>query len=383
MSPRFDGHHRSYSDPLDGNLTESELRFLAALGKRASKAIQSRPVEEVGSQPRNVPEMLRFACLAVSAPELLTGRLQSALHGVDTVNFRPQKQVSYAESAVARRIVDRLLHVADEFLSNNPEINFLVLSEMAFSVHEEMREEVASRWQSLATRYSCIILPGTFHCSKHHFGAQPVIVPGADHQHAPLIYKHNSATKQGEIISTPDVRDVRILSTTYGSVCVWICLDLYDAGLVFKLLNQTMARQDRVRDEAASSDSTLCQIVLVPSCNADRKNNLLEAVETLSEVGQFSVFLVNWAPEITLTDGSPRSERLESFAAVAGESLPSQVMVDESSDTDGVRCKIEVYEVAKTELDAASTRNRSQSGVQGSVFRGIIGGANYTREVPE
>ena len=185
--------------------------------------------------------------------------------------------------------------------------NFICLNELSFPNLDEkqinqddplrkslklLQGKLRRQLTRLAKDNQVYIIAGSYHDQKSYFNTAPIFhCHQVDSIHNP--YLHNklvSAAALQEYILTPSLRKVTYYSTPYGNFSVLICLDSYDASIIFSLLSNNIRRTDSKR--GPTSDHI--KIVFVPSLNPD--NQALAICENLSFAAATIVAFSNCGP---------------------------------------------------------------------------------------
>lgn len=360
-------------EPLSSiaSLKKEELDFLAAVAKRAYQSVlhHSREVYLKTPNRRIQPlKKLHVASLSFSLPDPLAF--------VKEFRQSSGKQWSPApyELLVFRNGGERLLAIAEDFLQqaarNGTLPHFLLLNELSHAFEE--RDDLESGWAALAKRYEIYIVPGTFHCTSEFFGVAPIYCP--DPRKNSYALKQNSAIKQGERIRTPDNRELVIYETDFGNIVLWVCLDIYDPGLVLKFLN-TSNRFTGSRKEREAKDREI-SLVLIPAYSYDDKANIANCIQSISRFSKTAM---------VCTNSFGGSSRLESHAFSCGE--PLTTILERTYPFAGEEkpfCEAQLFEVDLDQLRWFQAQSYQQNGIFSSSFSAIINGGPYSfRDVPE
>lgn len=303
----------------------AEVDFLTALARMSDQSVTRSPEAPVPfttskGVPDKIPKKIRVAAFAFNMPPPMpalrrfhdgTGALHGEWKRYQLVHFGGEEAAACAERMT--RVVEQVLadHNLDDAgklkdpYESDGFIHFVLLNELALSFTAAERDPLLSEWKRLAWKYRVYILPGTYHCEESFFGVAPAISPDL-HRGEIDIQKQNSAIHALEIIRTPDIRMLRYFHTDYGNFMLWICLDLYDPGLIFKLAWLQMRHR---RDEARLKPGREIHLLFVPSYNPRRlvtatgsngarltdefSLGLDQQIERLSRVASVGVVAVN------------------------------------------------------------------------------------------
>ena len=137
-------------------------------------------------------------------------------------------------------------------------------------------------------------------------GVAPIYAP---HRKTQNVLKQNSARRQGEVIRTPDSRELFIYETDYGNVVVWICLDIYDPGLVLKFLSRTN-RFSGSKEERRQKNREI-SLVLIPAYSHDEAENIRSCVKTLSRFSKTVMICTNAFVDPRASAWSPMASAAE------------------------------------------------------------------------
>jgi hypothetical protein len=221
-------------------LKREEVDFLSAIAKRAYQSVLRHP-EPIFLKTRDQSQptkKLHVASLAFRLPDPHLFSKELKAKGKLRWSPDPYKLVVFPEDGEAPGW-DDLPRTVEAFLQEAAAIeappHFILLNELSHGF--EKRADLELAWSALSQRYETYIVPGTFHCTKEFFGVAPIYCP--DPEKNDFVLKQNAAVKQGERIRTPDSRELVVYETDYGNIVLWICLDVYDPGLVLKFLNTT------------------------------------------------------------------------------------------------------------------------------------------------
>jgi hypothetical protein len=369
-------------DPTDKlvELKSEEVDFLAAVAKRAFQSVLRHPepidlTTGEGSR-RDVPrEDLFIASLAFQLPDpsahsrelprpSAQGRPWSPEHRYSLVEFRGK-----GESFVR----EELFQITEDFLQFTTTVgappHFVLLNELSHAF--EKQDRLKSRWAELAKTHSTYIVPGTFHCNGEFFGVAPIYCPNPERNHYAL--KQNAAIKQRERIRTPDARELFVFETDYGNIVLWICLDMYDPGLVLKFLNITHRFTGKPEERAKVKREI--SLVLIPAYSTDSADNIRNCVRTISRFSKTAMVCTN----------SYLGSRLESHGFSCGE--PLTVVLEKEYPLPGLSgpfCKAILYKINLKDLQQNQASNYEQNGIFSSTFSAIINGGPYVlRDIPD
>jgi hypothetical protein len=204
----------------------------------------------------------------------------------------------------------------------------------------EKKERLIARVKGLLTEYdfeNTVAVLGSFHCKDECYNVSPIVTAGG------LTYsvKGNSAVKQGEQIRTSDSTQFQRYRTPYGTILVWICLDMYDPSLVFKLIrwNYRLSPERSIEVSDYELDFEPVDLLLVPSYNADIPNELEDTVRLISKYARTTVIVCNdlasWARH-----NENGAFRNTSFCYRFGEKMTAQ----ESTVLSG-KCVVSTFEL--------------------------------------
>lgn len=369
-------------DPYDklAKLKPEELDFLAAVAKRAFQSVlqHRKPIYLKTDErtQRDAPkDTLYVASLAFQLPDPIqhSKELPRGEHQRWVWSPKPYEAVAF-QGALPNW--EDLPRITEDFIKACKERgalpHFILLNELAHSF--EARDKLKSRWVELARSYKTYIVPGTFHCTTESFGVAPIYCPDPGRNSYAL--KQNAATKMEEQIRTPDARELFVFETDFGNIVVWICLDMYDPGLVLKFLNVTHRFTGKKLDRAKPKREI--SLVLVPAYSSDSEDNVMNCVRTISRFSKTAMVCAN-------SFLGKEGNRLESHGFSCGEPIPA---VLERSYTDselkGFTCEAKLYGIDIKELGRCQAANYEQNGIFSSAFSAIIDGAPYVlRDVPD
>lgn len=375
----------SSGDPYEdlAPLKPEEVHFLAAVAKRAFQSVLRHPDpiylkshEKTGKLVEPLKEIY-VASLAFQLPD----------------PHHHSKELSFSErsrpwSPLPYRLVEfqgdggspgweDLPNTVKDFLDEGRKVgaspHFVLLNELSHGFEE--RERLKSKWVDLAETYSTYILPGTFHCTTEFFGVAPIYCPDRRRFHSAL--KQNAAIKQEERIRTPDARELLVFETDYGNIVLWICLDMYDPGLVLKFLNITHRftgkRQDRAKKKREIS------LVLIPAYSKDSEDNIKNCVKTISRFSKTAMVCTN-----SFLDPGVEN-RLESHGFSCGEQM--DIVLQKKYQIEGLKetfCMATLYRLDLKTLEEHQAANYQQNGIFSSAFSAIINGGPYVlHDVPD
>jgi hypothetical protein len=369
-------------DPYEelAKLRPEEVDFLAAVAKRAFQSVlrHRKPIylkTDERTQREAPKETLYVASLAFQLPdpdqhskEIPRGEEQPRW------NWSPKPYEAVAFHG-ALPDWENLPQITEDFIKECREKvalpHFILLNELAHSFED--RGKLQSRWVELAKNYKTYVIPGTFHCTSECFGVAPIYCP--DPRRNSYALKQNAATKMEERIRTPDARELFVFETDFGNIVVWICLDMYDPGLVLKFLNVTHRFTGRREDRAKPKREI--SLVLVPAYSSDPNDSVRNCVRTISRFSKTAMVCTN--------SYLAEENRLESHGFSCGEPLP---VVMEKTYThpvlQGDFCRATLYGINIKELGKSQAANYAQNGIFSSTFSAIINGGPYViREVPD
>lgn len=363
-------------DPFDDmlRLKPDELDLLASITKRAFQSVLShKPIRlKTGRYIGPLPK-LRIASLAFRLPDPSDFVQQIPSPGSGTLSSDAYELVVFDEEndclpcKEVPRIVEEFLKESDR-LGRKP--HFVLLNELSHAF--ERPDELAAIWLSLAQKYETYIVPGTYHSTDEFFGVAPIYGPG---KKSANVLKQNPARRQGEFIRTPDSRELFTYQTDFGNVIVWICLDVYDPGLVLKFLNITN-RFSGDREERKKKKREI-SLVLIPSFSSDKAENIQYCVQTLSRFSKTAMICTNTFIKDDL-------ERLESYGFCSGEALVEIPCEEYRSISGKLVCKPWLYEVDLKGLRRTQATSYKRDGMFSSPFASIInGGPGGFREVKQ
>jgi len=357
-------------DPYDKlvPLTPKEVDFLAAVAKRAYQSVLRHPAlikltSDTGMRREAPSDMLYVASLAFQLPD-------PAHHGREVLDAGSEpwrspssrKRYKLVEFPVWRDLPP----IVEDFIQAGKERgawpHFVLLNELAHAFANV--EGLAFKWRELANTYKTYIVPGTFNCTTEYFAVAPIYCP--DPNRFDFALKQNAATKQGEIIRTPDARELFVFDTDFGNIVIWICLDMYDPGQVLKFLNIT-------HRFTGSQPKREIALVLVPSFSSDSEENIDNCVKAISQFSKTAMVCTN----------SFFPSRLGSHGFSCGE--PLQVVFEKDYPLPGLAgdfCRAKLFGVNLKHLKGCQAAN--YPGIFSSTFSAIINGGPYVmREIPD
>jgi hypothetical protein len=363
-------------NPLDTlvALKPEEMDFLSAVAKRAFQSVPRHPepiyLKTKREMHRERPaDKLYVASLAFQLPD---PHLNS--HEMPGPASRwpgdPYKAVTFKDD---RPSWNDLPGIVEDVIQEGKDLDasphFVLLNELSHSFEE--RDQLASKWTELARIHKTYIVAGTFHCTDEYFGVAPIYCP--DPTKNTQAFKLNSALKQGERIRTPDTRELYIFETDFGNIVVWICLDMYDPGLVLKFLNVTHRFTGTMGKRATKKREI--SLVLVPAYSGDSEENISNCARTISQFSKTAMICTN----------SYLPDRLESYGFNGGEPLTPVFEKDYPlAGLEGTFCRAKLYGVDLKELEKHQAANYEQNGIFSSTFSAIINGGPYAvRDLPD
>jgi len=370
-------------DPL-GNLAglkPEELDFLAAVAKRAFQSVLRHPEPiylktDEGMRKETPKDKLYVASFAFELPDPEQYSKEMPRTGGKPWSPIPYKIVEFQDAGESWDLLPRTV---EDFIQEGKKIgasvspHFVLLNELSHAFEAQSR--LASKWTELARTHKAYIVPGTFHCTTEFFGVAPIYSP--DPRKPYFALKHNSAVKQQERIRTPDTRELMVFETDFGNIIIWICLDMYDPGLVLKFLNIT--HRFTGKRETRSKPKREISLVLVPAYSRDSVENIENSIRTISRFSKTAIVCANsyFEPGV--------QNRKESHGFSCG--LPLDVILQKDYFIEGVKepfCKATLYGVSVNELGECQAANYEQNGIFSSAFSAIINGGPYVvRDVPD
>lgn len=359
-------------DPIGelASLTREETAFLSAVALRAFRSVlrHSEPIGVTSREERrrdSPSDKLYVASLAFQLPD---PERHSREHRPGGSSQKPSwcppqnySTVSFKEDPPAW---EELPRTVEKFLEECKRADtlphFVLLNELAHAF--DARNRLEARWAELAQAYKVYIIPGTFNCPTEHFSVAPLYCP--DPQSREHVLKQNAAIQMKERIRTPDSRELFIFDTDFGNIVVWICLDMYDPGLVMKFLNISHRFTGRNKDREIS-------LVLVPSYSNDTAENVSDCVRTISRFSKTAMVCTNsFLPE----------KRLESHGFSCGERL--QPLLERTytlENLGGDLCRATLFGVDLRELQRQQAANYEANGAFSSAFSSIIKGGGDSK----
>lgn len=356
-------------------LKPEELDFLSAVAKRAFQSVlrHPRPIDLKTDKDRRrtrPKDKLYVASLAFQLPDPL--KHSKEIPGTASRwRKQPYQVVNFQDDrpgwADLPGVVEDFIREAEKHGDGTPP-HFVMLNELAHSFDE--KDQLRARLTELARAYKTYIVAGTFHCMAEFYGVAPIYCPDPDRNfHA---FKLNSALKQEERIRTPDTRELYTFETDFGNIVVWICLDMYDPGLVLKFLNITHRFTGKSEERAQKKREV--SLVLVPAYSGDSAENINNCVRTISRFSKTAMICVNAF--------LPQGNRLESHGFSAGESL-SPVHKKEYL-LEGLQepfCRATLFGIDLNHLGERQAANYEQNGIFSSTFSAIINGGYAIRDI--
>jgi|SRR5947209_12469709 len=353
-------------------LKPEELDLLASITRRAYQSVLTHtPIHLRTGRDVGPLQTLRVASLAFRLPNPLTFAKEMPPVGSGVLNPERYKLVVFDDDSEVLTLED-ILQTVDRFLEETRKQgcppHFVLLNELSHAF--ERPTAVGARWLNLAEKYETYIVPGTYHATDELFGVAPIYAP---HRKTQNVLKQNSARRQGEVIRTPDSRELFIYETDYGNVVVWICLDIYDPGLVLKFLSRTN-RFSGSKEERRQKNREI-SLVLIPAYSHDEAENIRSCVKTLSRFSKTVMICTN-----AFVD--PAGERLESYGFCGGDPLKEVLFKEYTSAAGKNVCKAFLYEVDLEVLRSKQAASYQSDGVFSSPFTTIInGGPGSLRDV--
>lgn len=409
----------SSKDPIGelSSLTSDEHKFLAFLAKRAYQSVISSPggpeslrtfsnkKSDLGDKDKPtaeheaLPETIRIAAFAFRLPDLPLDHTHMVRFCPEALQGEWDRHQIVSFDCRDHRIHKHALKMiacVEEFLEQNKKngrIHFVLMNELALSFSRPTRDVLLAKWKSIAERYETYVIPGSYHCEERLFGVAPVIAPQA-YRGIREVLKQNTAAHMHELIRTPDVRMLRSFATNYGNISIWICLDLYDPGLVFKLLSLTH-RGRRTDLEKRRKPGQEINLVLIPSYNGDRTDSIREAISSLSQFCKVAVVAAN-----SFHGSAPDDVRLETFGFLAGTKIvssaaeptaptsPIPLVPDSDESKNSVKvepkfCEAAIYSINSKDLQSRQAENFVDSRVFSAAFKAIVKGEPLIRSIPE
>jgi hypothetical protein len=367
-------------DPFDEmlRLKSDELDLLASITKRAYQSVLThRPIRLKTGQAAESPQTLRVASLAFKLPDPSGFIQQMPSPGAGVLNPTQYELVVYDEGndALPAKEIPRIVgEFLEEARQQNCAPHFVLLNELSHAF--EGLSEQEDEWFRLAKEYKTYIVPGTYHSTDEFFGVAPIYGP---RRKTANVLKQNPARRQGEIIRTPDSRELFTYVTDYANVVIWICLDVYDPGLVLKFLNLTN-RFSGEKEERQQKKREI-SLVLIPAFSSDRTENIRYCIQTLSRFSKTAMICTN-----SFIEGKTKTERLESYGYCAGEPLVETLSREYSSVSGKASCVCRswLYEVDLHGLRGTQATSYQKDRMFSSPFATIInGGPAVFRDVKE
>lgn len=349
-------------DPLEqaSSLTALEQKFFWALARRAFQSViwETTTVDFTPEQERKVEDRRRVAALMVDLPDPRhhsTAAPRGKKLGYDGYQYRQVKfKTKHGNQVSGNLIMECLKDFLSHCRQEGQSPHFAVLNELAASF--DGRGSLLRKARDTAKRFGTYLVVGSYHSPQNFFSVSPVFSPHGDEGE---VLKQNSAVRQGEFVRTPDKRNITVYCTEYGDFVLWVCLDIYDPGLMLKFINMSyrFARNPRLPS---------VHLVLVPSYNKDEKENIASALSLLSRFGKVAVVCANSFPG-----------RLEAFGYLGGEDLP--VVLDVQRTIQGkLSYRGVVYEYSHQELEKLKMRSPAEDQTYSTQFAALIGGSPYS-----
>jgi hypothetical protein len=360
-------------DPLEKmlRLNKDEVKLLASITKRAYQSVLSHiPVDLKTGRDIGVLKTLWVASLSLRLPDPISYVREVPGPGSGRLGRDSYKLVVYdlENQELPWRTIS---HIAEDFLKECRDQScpphFVLLNELAHSF--ERPRDLASYWSTLANRFETYIVPGTYHSKDEFFGVAPIYGPRSGQ--AANVLKQNAARRMGEHIRTPDSRELYTYQTDYGNVVVWICLDIYDPGLVLKFLNITNRFSGKGEDRARRKREI--SLVLIPAYSSDSTKNIEACVQDLSRFSKTAMICAN-----SFTDTA--DDRLETFGFCGGTPLRQAFVKEYSFAGSQIVCKAVLYEIDLGSLRQSQAENYQDNGIFSSPFSTIINGGPYSFE---
>jgi hypothetical protein len=363
-------------DPLEEmlRLKPDELDLLASITKRAYQSVLShKPIHLRTGRDIGTLQTLRVASLAFRLPNPLSFVKQMPLVGSGALNPEKYELVVFDEESDVLSLKD-IPEIVEKFLEESRQRgcppHFVLLNELSHAF--ERPADLGAIWLNLAQKYEVYIVPGTYHSTDEFFGVAPIYGPG---RKMATVLKQNQARRQGEVIRTPDSRELFTYETDYGNVVVWICLDVYDPGLVLKFLSRTN-RFSGGKEERRQKNREI-SLVLIPAYSHDDAENIRSCIRSLSRFSKTVMICTN-----AFVD--PAGDRLESYGYCGGDPLREALFKEYSSAAGRTVCKSYLYEVDLDVLRSKQAASYQRDGMFSSPFTTIInGGPGVLRDVSE
>ncbi|HEX3131314.1 MAG TPA: hypothetical protein VH394_28515 [Thermoanaerobaculia bacterium] len=348
-------------------LTREETEFLSAIALRAFRSVlqHREPIGVISREERRrepPSDKLYVASLAFQLPDPTRHSREHRRGG--SSSWCPPHSYSTVSFKKDPPSWEDLPRTVEDFLEESKRAgalpHFVLLNELAHAF--DARNRLEAKWAELAEAYKVYIIPGTFNCPSEHFSVAPLYCPDPDSREHVL--KQNAAIQMKERIRTPDSRELLIFDTDFGNIVVWICLDMYDPGLVMKFLNISHRFTGRSRDREIS-------LVLVPSYSNDDRENVSSCVRTISRFSKTAMVCTNsYLPE----------KRLESHGFSCGERL--QPVLEKAYDLPGLKgdlCRATLFGIDLKELQRHQAANYEANGAFSSAFSSIIKGGGESK----
>ncbi len=371
----------------NSGLTEPELDFFNSIARGAGQTVQFE-TDNIDRSEQRIPDSVRVAALSFLLPEFespVVHQAQPCYYHQELYRAR-KRYFSYAEWKTACRVGKRILKTIRELLTESRHaskpVHFVVLNELAISVSFWPRKWLFHKLRKMANEFDVVIVAGTYNHEKYYYNACPIFVPSPidntrdDSSKRKLkwlpyqIYKQNVADKQEESIGTPDGRSVRFVKTRFGTICVMICLDSYDPGLVLKLIHKSI--KGGYNGGTPGNQQGKLHLILIPSANKDEPAHLRKKTKTLSRMTGCAVVTPNSWPNQgghdMASDPGYSQPRIEAWAYLAGEEITGE----QWRSTGEINCRI--YEFGREKLRDPRTGNYDRS----TDFRTILGEGGFS-----
>ncbi|MBC8032080.1 MAG: hypothetical protein H7Z16_18495 [Pyrinomonadaceae bacterium] len=164
-------------------------------------------------------------------------------------------------------------------------------NELAYPTPLDGKGDVAFKNQvkKLVTKYKLSLIAGSYHDATKFYNLSPVIATHyRDGQPKAIPHaKMTSAVKAYELIRIPPNRHLRYYETEHGCFAVFICIDVYDPSMIFRLM---------MKNHLNSTEQKI-DFVFVPSFTLKDAQELAEACRDLSYASATLVVYVNCAAD--------------------------------------------------------------------------------------
>lgn len=320
-------------------MTDEDKRLMARIVKNSGKFVVREDLVDSLGKVDDISEVqdLRIVCLSFKMPVPASNAVRGDVKRGGRVSKEPYSVVQYklkSRALSASEILSTVEEVLIEAKEANKPIHYLVLNELATSYQkpDKLVKDIKNR-VAVHGFENTIVVAGTFHCKKECYNVAPVLAGSTRIN----VVKRNSASKQKEFVRTTDTTHFRRFKTPYGTILIWICLDMYDPSLVFKLIrwNYRLSPERGIHVADHEIDFEPVDLLLVPSYNSDLPDQLEDTMRLVSKYARTTVVMCN-----DLASWSELSWD-SSLCYRFGNSVTPQV-----SSKLGGKCNVSIFEIS-------------------------------------